>query len=131
MKRWPFGTVTWASLTGSPETSAGLGGPGELPRVEDLNPSSWLRGPAGLVWGLRGCALLVLGSRPPSVEDVLQDGSCSEHRSLTQSESNPPVDVYLPGNGRAVGVEGTLLTCCARGSGSRHRGARGVCGLCA
>ncbi|XP_025921033.1 E3 ubiquitin-protein ligase MGRN1 isoform X5 [Apteryx rowi] len=38
------------------------------------------------------------GSRPPSVEDVLQDGSCSEHRSLTQSESDPPVDVYLPGS---------------------------------
>lgn len=24
-KRWPFGPVAWASLTGSPETSAGLG----------------------------------------------------------------------------------------------------------
>ncbi|XP_072733714.1 E3 ubiquitin-protein ligase MGRN1 isoform X4 [Ciconia boyciana] len=38
------------------------------------------------------------GSRPPSVEDVLQDSSCSEHRSLTQPESDPPVDVYLPGS---------------------------------
>ncbi|KAK2533437.1 Mgrn1 [Columba guinea] len=38
------------------------------------------------------------GSHLPSVEDILQDGSCSEHRSLTQSESEPPVDVYLPGS---------------------------------
>ncbi|XP_014108182.1 PREDICTED: E3 ubiquitin-protein ligase MGRN1 isoform X3 [Pseudopodoces humilis] len=36
------------------------------------------------------------GSRPPSVEDVLQDGGCGESRSLTQSESDPPVDVFLP-----------------------------------
>lgn len=47
---------------------------------------------------------LVPGSRPPSVEDVLQDGGCGESRSLTQSESDPPVDVFLPGNGRAVGA---------------------------
>uniref|UniRef100_A0A8V0ZAZ2 E3 ubiquitin-protein ligase n=1 Tax=Gallus gallus TaxID=9031 RepID=A0A8V0ZAZ2_CHICK len=33
---------------------------------------------------------------PPSVEDVLQDGGCGEHRSLTQSDTDPPVDVYLP-----------------------------------
>lgn len=38
------------------------------------------------------------GSHPPSGEDVLQESSCSEHRSLTQSESDLPVDVYLPGN---------------------------------
>uniref|UniRef100_A0A7M4E4X4 E3 ubiquitin-protein ligase n=1 Tax=Crocodylus porosus TaxID=8502 RepID=A0A7M4E4X4_CROPO len=38
------------------------------------------------------------GSHPPSGEDVLQESSCSEHRSLTQSESDPPVDVYLPGS---------------------------------
>lgn len=49
----------------------------------------------------------VLGSRPPSVEDVLQDGGCGEHRSLTQSDSDPPVDVYLPGNSRAVGIRAT------------------------
>ncbi|XP_038006829.1 E3 ubiquitin-protein ligase MGRN1 isoform X5 [Motacilla alba alba] len=36
------------------------------------------------------------GSRPPSVEDVLQDGGCGESRSLTRSESDPPVDVFLP-----------------------------------
>ncbi|XP_071300509.1 E3 ubiquitin-protein ligase MGRN1 isoform X4 [Agelaius tricolor] len=35
------------------------------------------------------------GSRPPSVEDVLQDGGC-ESRSLTRSESDAPVDVFLP-----------------------------------
>lgn len=35
---------------------------------------------------------------PPSVEDVLQDGGCGEHRSLTQSDTDPPVDVYLPGS---------------------------------
>ncbi|KYO35941.1 E3 ubiquitin-protein ligase MGRN1 isoform X1 [Alligator mississippiensis] len=38
------------------------------------------------------------GSHPPSGEDVLQESSCSEHRSLTQSESDLPVDVYLPGS---------------------------------
>ncbi|XP_064582146.1 E3 ubiquitin-protein ligase MGRN1 isoform X1 [Zonotrichia leucophrys gambelii] len=37
------------------------------------------------------------GSRPPSVEDVLQDGGC-ESRSLTRSESDAPVDVFLPGS---------------------------------
>uniref|UniRef100_U3JNR2 E3 ubiquitin-protein ligase n=1 Tax=Ficedula albicollis TaxID=59894 RepID=U3JNR2_FICAL len=37
------------------------------------------------------------GSRPPSVEDVLQDGSCGESRSLTQPDTDPPVDVFLPG----------------------------------
>ncbi|XP_017596773.1 PREDICTED: E3 ubiquitin-protein ligase MGRN1 isoform X3 [Corvus brachyrhynchos] len=36
------------------------------------------------------------GSRPPSVEDVLQDGGCGESRSLTRSESDAPVDVFLP-----------------------------------
>uniref|UniRef100_A0A8C3HCD6 E3 ubiquitin-protein ligase n=1 Tax=Chrysemys picta bellii TaxID=8478 RepID=A0A8C3HCD6_CHRPI len=38
------------------------------------------------------------GSRLPSMEDILPESSCSEHRSLTQSESDPPVDVYLPGS---------------------------------
>uniref|UniRef100_A0A8C3V433 E3 ubiquitin-protein ligase n=1 Tax=Catharus ustulatus TaxID=91951 RepID=A0A8C3V433_CATUS len=47
---------------------------------------------------------LVPGSRPPSVEDVLQDGGCGESRSLTQSETDPPVDVFLPGNGGATGA---------------------------
>lgn len=47
---------------------------------------------------------LVPGSRPPSVEDVLQDGGCGESRSLTRSESDAPVDVFLPGNGRAIGA---------------------------
>ncbi|NXR38176.1 MGRN1 ligase, partial [Zosterops hypoxanthus] len=51
---------------------------------------------------------LVPGSRPPSVEDVLQDGGCGESRSLTQSESDPPVDVFLPALGPdscSVGIE--------------------------
>lgn len=96
----------------------------------DLNPS-WPHAPgrAGLATeGLH--SRLVLGSRPPSVEDVLQDGSCGEHRSLTQSESDPPVDVYLPGNGRAVGVGGALPTCCTHSSGSRHQGVWRGCRLC-
>lgn len=50
------------------------------------------------------CSRLVPGSRPPSVEDVLQDGGCGESRSLTRSESDAPVDVFLPGNGRAIGA---------------------------
>lgn len=108
MKWWLFDSVTWASLTSSPETSVGLGGPGDLPHVGDLN-LSWPRAPAELVLGTEGlCFCLALGSRPPSVEDVLQDGSCGEHRSLTQSESDPPVDVYLPGNGCTLGVGGTI-----------------------
>ncbi|XP_059717332.1 E3 ubiquitin-protein ligase MGRN1 isoform X2 [Haemorhous mexicanus] len=48
------------------------------------------------------------GSRPPSVEDVLQDGGCGESRSLTRSESDPPVDVFLPALGPdscSVGIE--------------------------
>ncbi|KAK4813772.1 hypothetical protein QYF61_025252 [Mycteria americana] len=74
--------------TSSPESMAG----------EEIEEASSLQqGRAGLgTEGLR--SRLVLGSRPPSVEDVLQDGSCSEHRSLTQPESDPPVDVYLPGS---------------------------------
>lgn len=70
-------------------------------------------------------ALTVAGSCPPSVEDVLQDGGCGEHRSLTQSETDPPVDVYLPGNGRAAGHVGVPQPggCCACSSG--HRAARG------
>ncbi|KAF4791919.1 E3 ubiquitin-protein ligase MGRN1 [Turdus rufiventris] len=50
------------------------------------------------------------GSHPPSVEDVLQDGGCGESRSLTQSESDPPVDVFLPGSSdftKAFPVRGT------------------------
>uniref|UniRef100_A0A8B9CZ10 E3 ubiquitin-protein ligase n=1 Tax=Anser brachyrhynchus TaxID=132585 RepID=A0A8B9CZ10_9AVES len=48
------------------------------------------------------------GSCPPSVEDVLQDGGCGEHRSLTQPETDPPVDVYLPALGPdscSIGIE--------------------------
>ncbi|NXC89132.1 MGRN1 ligase, partial [Cercotrichas coryphoeus] len=48
------------------------------------------------------------GSRPPSVEDVLQDGGCGESRSLTQPDSDPPVDVFLPALGPdscSVGIE--------------------------
>ncbi|OXB74496.1 UNVERIFIED_CONTAM: hypothetical protein H355_001878 [Colinus virginianus] len=40
----------------------------------------------------------------PSVEDVLQDGGCGEHRSLTQLDTDPQVDVYLPGNGCTAGA---------------------------
>ncbi|XP_077642931.1 E3 ubiquitin-protein ligase MGRN1 isoform X2 [Lonchura striata] len=50
------------------------------------------------------------GSRPPSVEDVLQDGGCGESRSLTRSESDPPVDVFLPGSSdfaKTLPVRGT------------------------
>ncbi|KAL9835970.1 LOW QUALITY PROTEIN: E3 ubiquitin-protein ligase MGRN1 [Geothlypis trichas] len=49
------------------------------------------------------------GSRPPSVEDVLQDGGC-ESRSLTRSESDAPVDVFLPGSSdftKTLPVRGT------------------------
>ncbi|NWY67583.1 MGRN1 ligase, partial [Erithacus rubecula] len=48
------------------------------------------------------------GSRPPSVEDVLQDGGCGESRSLAQPDSDPPVDVFLPALGPdscSVGIE--------------------------
>ncbi|XP_032637508.1 E3 ubiquitin-protein ligase MGRN1 isoform X1 [Chelonoidis abingdonii] len=37
------------------------------------------------------------GSCLPSMEDILPENICSEHRSLTQSESDPAVSVYLPG----------------------------------
>ncbi|XP_068885552.1 E3 ubiquitin-protein ligase MGRN1 isoform X3 [Aphelocoma coerulescens] len=50
------------------------------------------------------------GSRPPSVEDVLQDGGCGESRSLTRSESDAPVDVFLPGSSdftKTLPVRGT------------------------
>ncbi|KAJ7421146.1 E3 ubiquitin-protein ligase MGRN1 [Pitangus sulphuratus] len=50
------------------------------------------------------------GGRPPSVEDVLQDGGCGESRSLTRSESDPPVDVFLPGSSdytKTLPVRGT------------------------
>lgn len=47
-------------------------------------------------------SLLTPGSRLPSMEDILPESSCSEHRSLTRSESDPPVDVYLPGNSPAL-----------------------------
>lgn len=121
---WPFGTVTWAGLPASPGTSTGLGAPGSC-LVGTI--SACAPGPPGHV-PLQSClSRPVLGSRPPSVEDVLQDGGCGEHRSLTQSESDPPVDVYLPGNGRAVGVRATrAATVCAHSSGSQPRGAGGV-----
>uniref|UniRef100_A0A5F8GEP7 E3 ubiquitin-protein ligase n=1 Tax=Monodelphis domestica TaxID=13616 RepID=A0A5F8GEP7_MONDO len=37
------------------------------------------------------------GNQAPSIEDVLQDSS-SEHRSLNQPGTDPPADIYLPGN---------------------------------
>ncbi|XP_030434704.1 E3 ubiquitin-protein ligase MGRN1 [Gopherus evgoodei] len=37
------------------------------------------------------------GSYLPSMEDILPENICSEHRSLTQSESDSAVNVYLPG----------------------------------
>ncbi|XP_050824191.1 E3 ubiquitin-protein ligase MGRN1 isoform X2 [Gopherus flavomarginatus] len=36
------------------------------------------------------------GSYLPSMEDILPENICSEHRSLTQSESDSAVNVYLP-----------------------------------
>lgn len=104
-------TVTQASLTGSPETSVGMGGPGSFLtwKISACSPGLC---PCGAALGTEGLhSRLVPGSHLPSVEDILQDGSCSEHRSLTQSENEPPVDVYLPGNGHAVGVRDTGPTC--------------------
>uniref|UniRef100_A0A5F8G6P7 E3 ubiquitin-protein ligase n=1 Tax=Monodelphis domestica TaxID=13616 RepID=A0A5F8G6P7_MONDO len=42
-----------------------------------------------------------LPSQAPSIEDVLQDSS-SEHRSLNQPGTDPPADIYLPGNNQPV-----------------------------
>ncbi|CAM4622645.1 unnamed protein product [Eretmochelys imbricata] len=47
---------------------------------------------------MEGISSLQQGSRLPSMEDIPPESNCSEHRSLTRSESDPPVDVYLPGS---------------------------------
>ncbi|EMP29452.1 E3 ubiquitin-protein ligase MGRN1 [Chelonia mydas] len=52
---------------------------------------------------MEGISSLQQGSRLPSMEDILPESSCSEHRSLTRSESDPPVDVYLPGSNQVSG----------------------------
>ncbi|XP_037766139.1 E3 ubiquitin-protein ligase MGRN1 isoform X3 [Chelonia mydas] len=57
---------------------------------------------------MEGISSLQQGSRLPSMEDILPESSCSEHRSLTRSESDPPVDVYLPALGPdscSIGIE--------------------------
>lgn len=104
MKRCPFGPCDLGQSDWHSWDISGAGGAWGASSHGKPRPTLAMS-PRGGVLGAEGPrSWLVPGSRPPSVEDVLQDGGCGESRSLTQSETDPPVDVFLPGNGGATGA---------------------------
>lgn len=62
--------------------------------------------------------LLAAGSRVPSIDDVLQDGS-PQHRGC--SPPVPPADIYLPGNGikSHIDIWAQPTSCLSEGRGRK------------